>query len=477
VTSQIGIRALLRQNRDFRYLWIAQLVSFLGDWVNTLAVYDLVTKLSGGSGHALAWVLIARFLPALAFSAAAGVIADRLPRRRILITADLARAVIVLGFLLVRHSDQLWLVYALTAAQLSLSAFYQPARDAALPTVTTREELLAANALSGASWSAMLALGAALGGLITATIGREAAFVIDAATFLFSAWTLRRVRIPDHPPRAAAPISLRSLTGIDDVAEGARYIYRNPVVAWLLTLKFGWGLGGGVLLLLVIFGETIFPPGGPAGVGILYAARGLGSAVGPFIARRLAGESPRGMRLAIIVAFLFAGLFYIEFSAAAGLRSAIVALILAHMGGSTLWVFSTTLLQMAVPNRYRGRVFATEWALVTLTMAVSSYLTGRAMDAPGADPRAVARLLGAVFLVPGVAWAVAQLFLANHLDRHIATREEEEEDEREEEAAALAEGTAREGTAKERTAKEGAAKEGTGQQGLPKRAVVRRKRT
>jgi predicted MFS family arabinose efflux permease len=431
VSSQIGIRTLLRQNRDFRYLWVAQLVSFLGDWVNTLAVYDLVTELSGGSGHALAWVLIARFIPTLAFSAAAGVLADRLPRRRILITADIARVFVVLGFLIVRDSDQLWLVYALTAAQLSLSAFYQPARDAALPTITSRAELLAANALSGASWSAMLALGAALGGLITATIGREAAFVIDAVTYLFSALMLLQVRIPNRPRRSPAPatISLRSLTGVDDVAEGAAFVYRHPMVAWLLTLKFGWGLGGGVLLLLVIFGETIFPPGGPAGVGILYAARGLGSALGPFIARRLAGESPRGMRIAIIVAFLLAGIFYIEFSAAPGLRSAVLALILAHMGGSTLWVFSTTLLQMAVPDRFRGRVFAAEWALVTLTMAVSSYFTGRAIDAPGADPRAVARVLGAVFLVPGIAWAVGQLFFAASLDRHIAAREAEETEE------------------------------------------------
>lgn len=443
--ARIGIRTLLSRNHDFRRLWIAQLVSFLGDWINTLAVYNLVTELSGGSGHALAWVLIARFLPSLVFSPAAGVVADRLPRRRILITTDLARAVVVLGFLLVRDPQHLWFVYALTAVQLSLSAFYQPARDAALPTVTTRDELLAANALSGASWSAMLALGAALGGLITASIGREAAFIIDAATFLFSAWMLRGVRIPARrrrSPARSAPGSLtfRKLSGIDDIVEGASYVFRNPVVAWLLTVKFGWGLGGGVLILLVIFGETIFRPGGPAGVGILYAARGLGSAVGPFIVRRVAGESPRAMRFAIMVAFLFAGFFYIEFSAARGLGGAILALVFAHMGGAILWVFSTTLLQLAVPDRFRGRVFAAEWALVTLTMAVSSYLTGRAIDAPGADPRAVARTLGAVFLIPGLAWTASQFILGRRLDRHIAQRLEDEHEEEEEEAAEVEEG-------------------------------------
>ena len=136
----ITIRQLLSRNRNFQRLWIAQLVSFLGDWFNTLAVYDLVSELSGGSGQALALVLVSRFLPTLVFSAAAGVVADRVSRRKILIVSDLLRAVVVLGFLLVRDSSQVGLVYPLTALQLSLSAFFQPARDAAVPTITTRAE-------------------------------------------------------------------------------------------------------------------------------------------------------------------------------------------------------------------------------------------------------------------------------------------------------------------------------------------------
>ncbi|HWN83483.1 MAG TPA: MFS transporter, partial [Candidatus Udaeobacter sp.] len=276
--TPISIRQLLRRNQNFRRLWIAQLVSFLGDWFNTLAVYDLVSELTGGSGQALAWVLISRFLPTLVFSAAAGVTADRISRRKILIVSDVLRAVVVLGFLLVRQHHHVGLVYALTALQLSLSAFFQPARDAAVPTITSRDELHAANALSGISWSAMLTLGAALGGIVTHALGREAAFVIDAASYLFSAWMVRGVRFPPAPKQAPR-LTLRSLTGATDIAEGAAFVWRHPVVAWLLSIKLGWGVGGGVLLLLVIFGERVFvPPGGALGVGILYAARGLGSA-------------------------------------------------------------------------------------------------------------------------------------------------------------------------------------------------------
>jgi hypothetical protein len=332
------------------------------------------------------------------------VVADRLSRKRILITTDILRAVVVLGFLLVRRPDQLWLLYVLTALQLSLSAFFQPARDAAIPTITTRDELLAANALAGASWSVMLALGAAVGGLVTARLGREAAFIIDAAT-ASPAWMLRAVRIPGRAvripgraPRSAREVSLGSLTGAGDVAEGVAYVRAHPVVAWLLMVKLGWGMGGGVLLLLVVFGERIYLPGGPAVVGALYAARGLGSAIGPFVARRVAGESPRAMRLTISIAFLCAALFYGAFSYSATLALGAVALVGAHMGGSVLWVFSTTLLQQAVPDRFRGRVFAAEWALITVSMSSSSYLTGVATS--GLDPRMISRALAAAFTVP-----------------------------------------------------------------------------
>lgn len=426
MTRQITIRELLHRNRNFRYLWLAQLVSFLGDWFNTLAVYDLTNELTGGSGRALAWVLISRFIPTFVFSAAAGVLADRLSRRKIMIAADLLRALVVLGFIFVRRPEHLWVVYALTAAQLSISAFFQPARDAAVPTITTRAELLAANALGGASWAVMLALGAAAGGLVTDLAGRNAAFAIDAVTFLFSAAMVRRVAIPARARPPAGPVTIASLTGWSDLVDGARYILTHPAVGWLLMVKLGWGLGGGVLLLLVVFGERVFMPGGAAGVGILYAARGLGSAIGPFLARRLGGETPRAMRQSIALGFAFAGLFYIAFSYAGGLGIGVVALLGAHTGGSILWVFSTTLLQLAVPDRFRGRVFAAEWALVTLSMSVSSFLTGRAIDA-GADPRVLARFLGFAFLAPGLVWVLAQRSLAGRLEEHIAARQREEE--------------------------------------------------
>jgi predicted MFS family arabinose efflux permease len=183
----------------------------------------------------------------------------------------------------------------------------------------------------------------------------------------------------------------------------------------LLLVKSGWGLGGGVLLLLTVYGKQIFPIGrdGATSIGWLYAARGLGALIGPMIAGRITNGAPRTMRQAISVAFFVSAAFYLLFAQAPVLAVALICVIGAHSGGSIQWVFSTTLLQMTVPNKFLGRVFALEMALLTLTMSLSTYVTGLGVDSPGIGPRMMASLLGVAFAVPGIAW----LMLQKKLDR------------------------------------------------------------
>src|SRR5437773_8532781 len=156
---------LLRANRGFRLLWLGQVVSQMGDWFDTIAVYTIALKLTGSS-RSVALIMVARFLPSVVMGPLSGVVADRLSRRSIMITADLLRALVVLGFLLVRRPDQMWLVYVLTVMQLAVSAFFEPAKTAAIPSIVSDLELLPANAISSVTWSAMLTLGAALGGFV-----------------------------------------------------------------------------------------------------------------------------------------------------------------------------------------------------------------------------------------------------------------------------------------------------------------------
>jgi hypothetical protein len=256
----------------------------------------------------------------------------------------------------------------------------------------------------------MLTLGAAIGGLVTGWFGTDVAFILDALTYLLSAVLIASVRFPKGAPREKSKLTINRALGINETIEGARYVKHRPRVLALLLVKPAWGLGGGILTLLAIFGEKIFPVGNSAatGIGVLFAARGIGTAVGPIVARRISGEGKKRMQVSIGIAFLIGGAFYIAFGSATNFVWALIALGLAHTGGSILWVFSTVLLQRGVEDNFRGRVFAAELALLTLTMALSNYATGEMLDRFGLSPRVVAVGIGAFFLIPGVVWFATQ---------------------------------------------------------------------
>jgi predicted MFS family arabinose efflux permease len=410
-----GYFELIRNNQNFRRLWIGRIISQTGDWFNSVALFTLILSLTGSS-ESIGYILIIKLLPAFFAGPLAGVVADRFNRKTIMIVADVLRGILALGFLLVQRPDQVWMVYAIAAMEAVLSTFFEPAESAAVPTIVSRDELLSANALSGASWSVTLAFGAALGGVVTAAFGRNTAFVIDALTFFISALYILAVRFPSlsrERERTEKRLSLADATGITDFIEGARYLRSNLPVMALLLVKSGWGLGGGVLLLLTVFGKQEFPLGrdGSTSIGLLYAARGFGALIGPVIARWITSGLPRTMRQSISVAFFVSAIFYLLFAHARSLPMALFFVIGAHAGGSIQWVFSTTLLQMSVPNRFLGRVFALEIALLTLSMSVSTYLTGYGLDHAGLSARQMATLLGIAFVIPGIAWFLLQRWL------------------------------------------------------------------
>lgn len=407
--TQVGYIDLLRRNRSFRQLWLGQVVSQMGDWFNTIALYTIILKLTG-SGRDVGLLLVARFLPSFLFGPISGVIADRFSRQRIMIVSDLLRAAVVLGFLFVRRPDQLWILYVLTVFQLGLSTFFEPAKTAAIPSIVEDRELVAANAISSVTWSAMLTIGAAIGGFITSAFGTNAAFVLDATSYLLSAALIANIRLPKRKKREGQKLSLGRLLGITETIDGIRYVKDRPRVLALLLVKPAWGLGGGIMTLLAVFGERIFPVGKDAagGIGVLFAARGIGTAVGPIVARRISGEGDRRMQASIGISFVIAGIFYSAFGSATNFVFALVVLGIAHCGGSILWVFSTVILQRSVEDNFRGRVFAAELALLTLTMAASNYMTGELLDRFQISPRVVTVGIGILFMVPGITWFLTQ---------------------------------------------------------------------
>jgi len=407
--DSVGYIELLRRNRSFRQLWLGQVVSQMGDWFDTIALYTIILNLTG-SGRDVGLLLVARFVPSFLFGPLSGVVADRFSRQKIMIVTDILRAVVVLGFLFVRSADQLWLIYVLTVLQLALSTFFEPAKTAAIPSIVSDRELVPANAISSVTWSIMLTLGAAIGGVITGWFGTDVAFILDAATYLLSAALIASIRVGKRRKRERQKLTLGRALGITETIEGIRYVKARPHVLALMLVKPAWGLGGGILTLLAVFGERVFPVGNsPAtGIGVLFAARGIGTAVGPIVARRLAGEGHRRMHASIGISFLIGGLFYMLFGVSTSFVLALIVLGVAHCGGSILWVFSTVILQRVVEDKFRGRVFAAELACMTLTMAASNYATGELLDRFNVSPRIVTIGIGFFFVLPGVAWFLTQ---------------------------------------------------------------------
>ncbi|HHB77222.1 MAG TPA: MFS transporter, partial [Desulfobulbus sp.] len=372
--------SLLQRNANYRRFWLSSVISQAGDWFNYIAIFVLLTRLTG-SGEAVSWFLIAKFIPTTLLGPAAGVVADRFSRKAILLFCDIARVFVVLAYLLISRADQVYLVFFLALVQESLWRFWHPARQAVLPDICTPEEISAANGLSGASWSIMLALGAAAGGFVTAAFGWRTAILIDSASFILSASVMWMVKVPPLQKKKKVPFSLARITGLNDLIEGLCYVGRNRDVAALLMVKSGWAMSGGILVMLTVFGEQVFAGSGSGGLsGILYSMRGLGAAVGPIVAWKIFGDGLPAMRRAISAAFFISALAYLLFARAPDIAVAGFFVFIGHIGGSIQWVFSTTLLHRLVDCRFRGRVFAAEMGLLTLVLSISTWLTGVALD-------------------------------------------------------------------------------------------------
>ena len=338
----------------------------------------------------------------------AGAVNDRASRKKVMIAADLARALIVLGMVAVHTREQLWILYLLLAAEVISASFFEPGRTAVVPNIVSEADVIVANALSSATWSFNLAVGAGVGGLVVHFFGREAAFIVNALSFLGSAALIGRMHFTE--PHVAEHQHLRwiDVLGLGPILEGVRYVKGDLRLISVLFLKFGLGLLGANLVLLPMMGEREFHVGGGGvlGMSTLFTVRGVGALVGPLIGGRFAGSSQPRMRLGVLAGFLCAGAFYLLFSQAPSLALASLCVVGAHAGASVVWVFSTTLLQLNTEDRFRGRIFAADFGLLTLAVSFSAYLAGFAVDR-GVAPRTAVLALGLAMLLPAAAWGMA----------------------------------------------------------------------
>jgi len=402
---------LIRDNRNFRRLWLAQIISETGDWFYMLALYSLLLQLTG-KAQSVGLALVLQVLPSTLVGPTAGVVNDRIRRQHVMIAADLARMVIVLGMMLVRSAEMVWLVYPLLFLETVMWGFFEPARSAVIPNVVGEEQLVTANTVSALTWSVSFAAGSGIGGFVAVLLGRDAVFVINALSFLCSALLLGRMKLHEPHAAEAPPFRLRELVDFSPVVEGVRYIRRDARLLATVLLKGGIGIMGANWVIFPIMGERVFPVGGGSlgperaavlGMSMLMSARGIGALTGPLLATKWAGGRGSRMRTGILIAFLAGAAGYMLLSVAPVLPLACAAVAIAHGGGSTVWVFSTTLLQRYSDDKFRGRVFAADLGFCMLLMAVSGYAASVAIDC-GISVRTAAFFTGVAMLAPALLW-------------------------------------------------------------------------
>ena len=407
----------MRGNANFRLLWFGQIVSLFGHWFNLIASAALVAKLTE-SGFAVGALFVVRMLAPFLASPFAGVVADRFNRKWILFWADLVRAITVLGFLLVREPDMVWLLYTLTAIQTGISGFYFTARTAILPDVVEPRAVGTANAISSATWSVMLAVGAATGGLVAGTLGIWTAYLIDAATFLLSAAFVAQIRIgdtaaPRHLERSVRRVLSEHLVGFR-VVFGSLSLLLIVMQKAMLMLFFGAAFH----VILVAIAKNVFMIGseGSLSVGIMFALMGLGTGIGPLAARAITGDQPSRMHLAILASYLLAAAGLIIVSWLASLTWVLVGSFLVGLGNGQLWVFSTQLILQQAPDTVRGRVLAAEFGFFSLASAISAALAGAALDF-AFEIGDLLCWMAALSMIPAALWGIWAVGQSNY-DEH-----------------------------------------------------------
>lgn len=434
---------LLRGNRAFRRLWAGQVVSELGNWFNFIAALGLVRAVSGSAPEATAIMLVARLVPFALFAPIAGTFVDRWSRRTVMIVSDAARAVVALGFLLVGSAHDLWFAYTCTIVATLLAAFFEAAKNAAMPNITSGEGLLAGNALMFSSRFLLMFMGAALGGWASARFGYKSAFIINAVSFLVSAYSIWL--IPEKEMREesgeddAESVSERRggkqhPSFWTDLHEGWKYIARYPLVMAIMGLNILWATGGGACNLIYDrLGGVVFAGQGglegDAGVAALYAAVGAGAFLGMLLARRVGAHIElHGATAKFIGWTMFVhGVIFAIGGLMPTLWTTALMFFISRVVVAMEFAVQETLMMRLLPDKLRGRVLTTDRAAEILVTSISTALAAWSLYA--ITPRTLTVVSGLLSASPGLLWLA--LFASGRLSMpaQLTMTEESEEEE------------------------------------------------
>ncbi len=406
MTSSRGFFGLLRSNRNYRFTWTGQVVSEVGDHFNNIAVFSLALA-NTGSGLAVAGVLLARGAAVMLAGPVAGVLLDRMDRRRIMILSDMIRAVLALAFIVAIPMGRTWLLFVLSALLMFASPFFTSGRAAILPAIADSSELHTANALTQLTQWTAITVGSFLGGSTVAVFGYGLAFVFNALSFIFSAGCISRLHLDQgfRPPRKDVSEDT-ILQPWHEYVAGIRYMRTTSLILGVGLISVGWATGGGAAqILFTLFGENVFHRG-PAGIGMIWGCAGVGLIVGGMIAHRLGpGLSFRGYKRTISIVYIIHGGAYVVFSLTPNFVLALLFIGISRAAVGVSSVLNFAQLLRHVSNEYRGRVFSTIETWTWMTMMFSMAFAGVASEK--VSPRSIGAVAGCLSASTALFWGWA----------------------------------------------------------------------
>ncbi|MGQ0541561.1 MAG: MFS transporter, partial [Blastocatellia bacterium] len=380
---------LIRSNRNFRNLLAGQFISELGNWFNFIAGLGLVRLVSDASPTAAGIFFACRLLPFAFVSPIAGTFVDRFSRRQVMIFTDLARVVVAMMFLLVTNAENLWIAYLATVLLSTFGAFFDGAKNAATPNLTGNEGLLAGTALMFSTRFLLMAIGSALGGWAAAIFGYEVAFIINAASFLVSAYTIwlipeEATRDKETGERMADKENRTPF--VTELREGLRYALTNHFALTILLMNVIWAIGGGAINVIferaggVHFSELEgWNP--DIAVAMLWTAAGFGLTFGMLIAHRTSVYLDRKNRHSWFICWtlIVHGLL---FSVAGFMPTLLLFAVFTFVSRALVGVeyaIQETLFQRSLPDYIRGRISTIDRGAELTVFGLSSYVASAAM--------------------------------------------------------------------------------------------------
>lgn len=380
---------LIRGNRNFRNLLAGQFISELGNWFNFIAGLGLVRFVSDASPMAAGLFFVSRLIPFALVSPIAGTFVDRFSRRTVMIATDLARVFVALMFLLVDSPENLWIAYLATAMLSSLGAFFEGAKNAAAPNLTGQDGLLAGTALLFSTRFLLMAGGSALGGAAAAVFGYKIAFLINAASFAASAYSVWL--IPEEATRdAATGERMRSKANrepfMTELREGIRYAVGNRFALTILLMNIMWAVGGGSInIIYERLGGVHFAAlegwNPDAAVAVLWFATGIGLGGGMLIAHRASAYLDRRKthRQFIGWALLIHGVIFSAGAFMPTLWAFAVVVFISRLIIGVEYAVQETMFQRSLPDNIRGRISTLDRGAELTMFGLSSYVGGGLM--------------------------------------------------------------------------------------------------